>query len=76
MGGEGDIAPSSGILYPFVNVLATAFGAAVLEPEHRFYGASLPFGEKSFDVENLHLLTPQQAMVSFSDIQNPHQFLI
>jgi hypothetical protein len=43
MGGESNIEPSTGLLYPFVtNVLAARFGAYVLQPEHRFYGESQP----------------------------------
>lgn len=42
-GGEGAIEPTTGIMYPFVaQHLARAFGAMVLQPEHRFYGASQP----------------------------------
>lgn len=63
MGGEGPIPPEVGLFYPFVTqVLAKQFGALVIEPEHRYYGTSLPFGDKSYDVENLHLLTTQQAL--------------
>jgi hypothetical protein len=43
MGGESNIEPTTGLLYPFVtNVLAAHFGAYVLQPEHRFYGESQP----------------------------------
>lgn len=43
MGGEGAIEPSTGLMYPFVaEHLARDFGAFVLQPEHRFYGASQP----------------------------------
>jgi len=43
LGGEGAIEPSTGLLYPFVTEhLAKQFGAFVLQPEHRFYGASQP----------------------------------
>lgn len=43
LGGEGAIEPETGLMYPFVtNHLAPFFGAFVLEPEHRFYGASQP----------------------------------
>lgn len=34
----------------------------MIEPEHRFYGTSLPFGEDSFTDDNLKLATPQQAL--------------
>jgi pimeloyl-ACP methyl ester carboxylesterase len=63
MGGEGSIEPSTGFFYPWViDVLGPRFGALVIEPEHRFYGASLPFGAASFQSEHLRLLTPQQAL--------------
>jgi dipeptidyl-peptidase-2 len=63
MGGEGAIPPEVGLFYPFVvDVLAPKFRAMVIEPEHRFYGTSLPFGAASYDPENMRLLTPQQAL--------------
>lgn len=63
MGGEGGISPSTGIFYPWVlEVLAKMFGALVLEPEHRFYGASLPFGDDSFTREHLEVMNTQQAL--------------
>lgn len=51
MGGEGGIQPSTGIFYPSIkDVMAAdpAFNAVVIEPEHRFYGASLPFGQNGW----------------------------
>ena len=43
MGGEGAIEPSTGFFYPYVaSVLAARLGALVIEPEHRFFGASVP----------------------------------
>ena len=63
MGGEGGIPPEVGIFYPWVTeVLAAEHRALVVEPEHRYYGASLPFGEASFSPGNLSLLSPQQAL--------------
>lgn len=61
LGGEGAIEPSTGLFYPFVtDRLAKAFGAFVLEPEHRFYGESQPTHERDSRVE---LLTPEQALL-------------
>jgi hypothetical protein len=60
MGGEGDIAPSTGIYYPFIIQLAAQFGALVVEPEHRFYGESQPFPQ--YSTQTLQLLTAQQAL--------------
>ena len=52
--GEGGISPETGIFYPWVcEVLARHFGGLVLEPEHRFYGESLPYGPASYEVEHL-----------------------
>lgn len=64
IGGEGSVPPETGIFYPFVtDVLAKRFGALVIEPEHRFYGTSQPYGSSaSFTGEHLSLATPQQAL--------------
>lgn len=34
----------------------------VIVLEHRFYGESLPFGKESFKIENMKLLTSEQAL--------------
>eukprot|EP00325_Prymnesiales_sp_UTEX-LB-985_P000300 CAMPEP_0174705638 /NCGR_PEP_ID=MMETSP1094-20130205/8792_1 /TAXON_ID=156173 /ORGANISM="Chrysochromulina brevifilum, Strain UTEX LB 985" /LENGTH=458 /DNA_ID=CAMNT_0015903833 /DNA_START=484 /DNA_END=1860 /DNA_ORIENTATION=+ len=61
MGGEGAIPPETGFFYPWVvDVLAPRFKALVIEPEHRFYGTSLPLN--AYELSTLHLLTPQQAL--------------
>lgn len=63
MGGEGAVPPSTGFFYPWIiDVLAPAFGALVIEPEHRFFGESLPFGNASLTPRHLTLLTPQQGL--------------
>ena len=63
MGGEGAIPPSTGFFYPWVvDVLAPKFKALVIEPEHRFYGESLPFGNASYGNKAMRLLTPQHAL--------------
>ena len=60
--GEGDISPETGIFYPWVtDVIAKELKAYVVEPEHRFYGESLPFGpDRSFQVGSslTHYLEP------------------
>jgi hypothetical protein len=33
--------------------------------EHRYFGLSMPFGDNSFDRENLVYLTVEQAMMDF-----------
>lgn len=69
MGGEGAIPAAVGLFYPFVYaVLAKEFKALVIEPEHRFYGTSLPFGEQSHDLGNLQLLNAQQALADAADL--------
>lgn len=64
VGGEGAVPPSVGVFYPWVGVnLAQRFKALVIQPEHRFYGTSIPAGGASpFDAASLALLTPQQAL--------------
>ena len=58
MGGEGGIPPETGIFYPWVvDVLAKEYHGLVIEPEHRFYGESLPFGNPSFSPDNLKAAT-------------------
>mmetsp|Transcript_13966 Transcript_13966/g.33834 ORF Transcript_13966/g.33834 Transcript_13966/m.33834 type:complete len:500 (+) Transcript_13966:63-1562(+) len=74
MGGEGGIAPSTGIFYPWVGtVLAKTFGALVIEPEHRFYGESLPFGNESFTVDNLRVMNTQQALADAAEFIRAQQ---
>lgn len=68
LGGEGAIEPSTGLMYPFVtNVLAKHFGAYVLQPEHRFYGASQPLSAAEISQANpdprIQLLTYEQALM-------------
>jgi len=37
-------------------------GAIVIFAEHRFYGESMPFGDKTFDPENLKYIAVEQVM--------------
>ena len=54
MGGEGGISPETGIFYPWVtDVLAKEYRGLVIQPEHRFYGESLPFGNASYLPTNM-----------------------
>ena len=64
LGGEGAIQPETGLFYPFVSDrLARAFGAFVLEPEHRYYGESIPVNVTSANSDPREtLLTPEQAL--------------
>ena len=61
MGGEEEVSPAKGILYPSLVVLAARLGALIVEPEHRFFGASLPI-PPPYSTTHLALLTPQQAL--------------
>ncbi|KAL3827306.1 hypothetical protein ACHAXA_005052 [Cyclostephanos tholiformis] len=62
VGGEG--ATNDGILYPFVaGVLAKKFRAAVVQPEHRFYGPYPPVPYDDVTPKTLlDIFTPDQAM--------------
>ncbi|GMH75847.1 hypothetical protein TrRE_jg1825 [Triparma retinervis] len=60
-GGEGAVPPSTGLFYPYINEqLAANLSAAVLQPEHRFYGASQPAPKTNDNLKKL--MTPQQAL--------------
>ena len=59
MGGEGAIAPTTGIFYPSVVVLAERLHALIIEPEHRGYGESQP---TPFDTHGMSLITAPQAL--------------
>jgi Serine carboxypeptidase S28 len=66
MGGEGAIEPSSGIYYPLIaERYAAVFGAYVLQPEHRFYGASQPIARHDIDTaRRLHLVDPRVQLLT------------
>ena len=58
------VPPSIGLFYPFISALADRFGGLVVQPEHRFYGASQPLGNAATwpGTAHLPLLRPQQAL--------------
>ncbi|CAI2367314.1 unnamed protein product [Moneuplotes crassus] len=48
-----------------VNTLAEEYKALVVFAEHRYFGESLPFGDKSFETENLKYLNVEQTMTDY-----------
>ncbi|XP_077197476.1 lysosomal Pro-X carboxypeptidase [Paroedura picta] len=65
-GNEGDItwfANNTGLMWN----IAEELGAVLIFAEHRYYGESLPFGNKSFhDARYLNYLTSEQALADFA----------
>ena len=64
-GNEGDIEGfwnNTGLLFD----IAPLFNALVVFPEHRFYGKSLPFGDDSFERENIQYLTVEQTLADYA----------
>lgn len=49
-----------------VDVLAEQLGASVFFVEHRYFGDSLPFGDKSFDGDNISFLSAEQALADYA----------
>lgn len=74
MGGEGGIAPSTGIFYPPVVAMAQRMRAYIIEPEHRFYGASVP--APPYDTDRLSLLSAQQALADAAAFIQAHRVLL
>ena len=60
IGGESEITPETGIFYPSIVLMAQRLHAVVIEPEHRFFGTSLPVSP--YNTSQLQLLTPMQAL--------------
>lgn len=52
-------------------VLAKKFGAAVVTPEHRYYGKSSPF--KRLTTENLRFLSSKQALFDLAVFRQYYQ---
>jgi lysosomal Pro-X carboxypeptidase len=66
-GGESNIEPSYGLVYPFVtDRLAAAFGAYVVVPEHRFYGQSQPIDRAAIDAARQQGLSdPREKLLTY-----------
>ncbi|XP_048444870.1 probable serine protease EDA2 isoform X4 [Pyrus x bretschneideri] len=64
-------AACSGIANDYLSVLAKKFGAAVVSPEHRYYGKSSPF--KSHTSENLRYLSSKQALFDLAVFREFYQ---
>jgi len=66
-GNEGDIEEfwdNTGL--PFD--LAPTFKALIVFAEHRYYGQSLPFGQDSFNPENIGYLSIEQALADYATL--------
>lgn len=71
LGGEGSIEPDHSLGYPYyTDHIARVFRGFILQPEHRFYGASQPISREEIDEARangdpdprLDLLTSEQAL--------------
>ncbi|XP_027078402.1 probable serine protease EDA2 isoform X2 [Coffea arabica] len=60
-----------GISNDYLAVLAKKFEAAVVSPEHRYYGKSSPF--KSLTTENLRFLSSKQALFDLAVFRDYYQ---
>jgi lysosomal Pro-X carboxypeptidase len=66
-GNEGFIelfAENTGFLWE----MAPAYGALVVFAEHRYYGLSMPFGNASYDDDNLGPLGAEQAIADYANL--------
>jgi pimeloyl-ACP methyl ester carboxylesterase len=64
-GNEGDItlfAANTGLVWE----LAPKFNALVVFAEHRYYGLSMPFGNESYDNDNVGFLSSEQALADYA----------
>lgn len=64
-GNEGDIESfwnNTGFMFD----IAPLFQALVVFPEHRYYGKTLPFGDASFDLNNIGYLSVEQALADYA----------
>uniref|UniRef100_A0A0E0R1B0 Serine carboxypeptidase S28 family protein n=1 Tax=Oryza rufipogon TaxID=4529 RepID=A0A0E0R1B0_ORYRU len=61
----------NGIPNSYLAVMAKKFGAAVVSPEHRYYGKSSPF--ESLTTENLRFLSSKQALFDLAVFRQYYQ---
>lgn len=54
----------------FIWETAPEYRAKIVFAEHRYYGSSLPFGNKSLNNENIGYLTSAQALADYADLIN------
>lgn len=64
LGAEGPLTPYA-ITFSSMPYFASALGGLILASEHRYYGASLPFGAASFSISNLRFLTIENALADY-----------
>jgi len=64
-GGVWNFYNNSGFI---TDTLAKEMGAMVIFAEHRFYGESMPFGNKTFDKENLRFIAVEQVMWDYIEL--------
>ncbi|GJN19867.1 hypothetical protein PR202_gb07181 [Eleusine coracana subsp. coracana] len=64
-------ATCSGISNSYLAVMAKKFGAALVSPEHRYYGKSSPF--ESLTTENLRFLSSKQALFDLAVFRQYYQ---
>ncbi|KAM1701676.1 probable serine protease EDA2 [Malus sylvestris] len=60
-----------GIANDYLSVLAKKFGAAIVSPEHRYYGKSSPF--KTHTTQNLKYLSSKQALFDLAAFREFYQ---
>jgi len=46
--------------------IASQYKALIVFAEHRYYGLSMPFGDNSYDINNLAYLTAEQALADYA----------
>lgn len=67
-GNEGDVWTFFDNAGFMTTTLAEEFGALVVFGEHRYFGESQPFGDASYDRDNLEYLTVEQAMFDYVEL--------